>query len=354
MHRFTYLFLILFSQLTWSLEIQFGPEFTFGKLDGSKPDLQLVIGRMRRHLVNGQPRGAKFRYYPSKTGTARFQSPNGWSFTVTEDSGVIEVLMKPMTVEMYDQHKDDIQDAIFASAANVDHFPLKWHGGGHINFNYQIFKEDPLLFRNFVVDSFNHNELFMGIFGYDTHNALSWNIHQRKLEKFRDVIASFDQGNYQFQLSSFVDDLIDSLNRLTFVKDFDWDDRRLIKEHAINLEVTSEGRVEIRAVRPQVSAEMWVRQIRLIRNRLVYLKNLSRPLEIKPIVAMEKIDFVKHLLEPPVDPQEALRSFYVYLTESGEKWQDHTDYLWPKWIETGEVQKFERSLDCAGVLIAQL
>jgi hypothetical protein len=49
----------------------------------------------------------------------------------------------------------------------------------------------------------------------------------------------------------------------------------------------------------------------------------------------------KHLLQPPIDPQWALRTFYEYVTESGLEWKDHTDYLWPKWITDHEVELFE-------------
>jgi hypothetical protein len=46
------------------------------------------------------------------------------------------------------------------------------------------------------------------------------------------------------------------------------------------------------------------------------------------------------VLNPPVDPQQALQAFHQYVTESGLRWEDHQDYLWPRWISSGEVERF--------------
>ena len=343
--RIIILLIILLSPRAWAIDIEFGPEFTFGRLDDNPPDVRMMQGRMDVHLIRGQEKGAKFRRKVLSTDPAvRYYSPNGWNATVDDDQGVIEVQMKPMTVELFEHFKNDIQDAIFASAANIDHWPLLWRGGGHINLSFSTFKNNPLLFRNFIVDCYNHNELFMGAFGYDTHNAMSWNVHPARRAGLEKTIELFDHGNY-FSAVNFAEDLEKNVNVTDVEPVMLWgtEELRIQKEFAINFIWVREGRLEIRAVRPQASVDVWVRQIRLIKKRLEYLEKLKEPLAIDPKVEVQPIDLEKHMLEPPVNPQDAMKAFYTYVTEAGEDWADHRDYLWPKWGWDGEIKKFEKS-----------
>lgn len=341
---------------TFALDVIFGPEFTFAPPQGGQAFRGAVLRQMWNHLVKGQKAGAKFSKKDIDDDFTKFQSPNGWSFTVSLDPGVVEVQMEPMTVEMFDHFKSDIQDAIFASASNVGYFPARFTGGGHINISCDEFRKNPLLFRNFIVDMFNHNELFMGVFGYDTHNAISWYLknQRHKLEK---VIQDFDNGRYTDGFETFAVDLEKVLNTSAdrFVKI--WDDRplekqlrslkmRTAKAHMINFEhIKTQNRLEIRAIRPQTNINTWVRQIRLIRNRLKYLERFKTgiPLDIQTPVEAIDLENKEHQFYPPVRAQDALRAFYIYVTESGEKWLDHRDYLWPDWIKDGELKKFEES-----------
>lgn len=344
----------------WALNIVFGPEFTFAPENGRVPveaDIDSLERWMWNHLVKGQKAAARFSKRTLDEGDyVQFQSPNGWSFTLSSDPGVIEIQMLPMSVEMFDRFKADIQDAIFASASNIRFFPSRFTGGGHINMSCQEFKKNPLLFRNFIVDLFNHNELFMGIFGYDTNNAIPWYLKNRN-DAFKEVIARFDSGRYEEDFNQFVTDLELAMNTTAdrFIKY--WDIRppeaqmiepkkRSAKGHMVNLEnIITEDRFEIRAVRPQASMDVWVRQIRLFKERLEFLAKNKTAIPIEPLVRVAAIDFEgrKHHLNPPVRAEDALRAFYVYVTESGLKWQDHRDYLWPDWIENGELERFENS-----------
>jgi hypothetical protein len=38
-----------------------------------------------------------------------------------------------------------------------------------------------------------------------------------------------------------------------------------------------------------------------------------------------------------------MHAFHQYVIESGERWEDHKDYLWPKWISDGHVKRYERT-----------
>jgi hypothetical protein len=356
----------------WSEPI-FGPEMTFIKWNPETEKFESLqedklhkvikyVFHLHNHLIINQPPAEQFR----KSGMPPlyiFTSPDGWDFMVTTDPGVVEIKMSPETALFFEQHASNIQDAIFTSAHAVNLYPALFTGGGHISIGKKIFEDDALLFRNFLVDFFNHAELSMGIMGYDTNNALPLNmLHPARIEIFKSAIQKFDR-NYNpapqqksTQLETLRKDLVDFFDSSGPRDAYIWKNpgaSRAAKFHAFNLgnfwTTTSAARVEIRSVRPQTSFDVFVRQIRLFRNRLKYLKRIDQPIPFKPGVRVNlgRPGFDDNF-DPPVDPQEALRAFYKYVRESGENWQDHRDYLWPAWVHPlepveSELSRFERS-----------
>lgn len=341
-------------------ELKFGPEFSLADLeyDGSSVKFRAVLERMTSHLVVHQPEGGKFtyrkaeneaNYYYASADTHFFGSPNGWWFDFFVEGHTngqtLEVRMSPATVEYFKHFKDDMQDAIFISAANERVFPPMFRGGGHINISDTAF-DSGLLFRNFIVDTMiNHNELFMGVFGYDTNNALPfWMLPREVQTKVIDLIGRFDRRD--LKAKEFVSLLSDTLIQCSDEFAAKWRGLNSLRSkfNAINFSrFLDKNRLEIRAVRPQASMDVWVRQIELFEARLRYLDKIQYRIPIGKKVPVHPLKVEKHLLQPPIDPQLALRSFYQYVTESGLEWKDHTDYLWPKWIADHEVEIFERS-----------
>lgn len=329
--------------------LRFGPEFTFCDLETAGSEkFSKTVQIMTNHLVHGQPEGAKF-----KVEKRIFSSPNGWWFEWMQEGAnekigiVMEIKMFPAPAEYFRRFKDDMQDAIFASAANAGLFPALFRGGGHINISSSAFDTD-LFLRNFLVDLMNHNELFMGVFGYDTNNALPFALIPKSSEiAVRKVIRDFDNGAYKkLGRNKFVSDL--EAARATETDPFlkMWGKVKTVraKHFDFNLgHLQEQRRLELRGVRPQASMDVWLRQIELLEARLKYLDGIKWPIPIKLEVPVEPIDLKNHRLNPPVDPQKALQAFYRYVSESGREWKDHTDYLWPKWITDGEVAKFEKS-----------
>lgn len=337
--------------------VKFGPEFTVTRSNSEIDTYLDVYKRMVKHLVEDQPRGARFE---KKKRSFHLTSPNGWWFEAnTEHSaqggGVIEITMSPLEVADYRRFKDDMQDAIFVSAANEGYFPAMFRGGGHINIGTQVLFKNPRLLRNFVVDLLNHNELFMGILNYDTNNALPFQMLKKKTQKaLVAAIANFDRQLLAGrELND--DDLEDFLTALDlalcYSKDpflLDWDLAPPIryKHHAVSFIHTGmleTSRIELRGVRPQASMDVWIRQIDLFQHRLDYLEKMTELLPIRTVVPITKIKLSKHRLNPPIEAKDALRAFYRYVTKSGLKWQDHRDYLWPNWITDGSLEKFEAS-----------
>jgi hypothetical protein len=310
---------------------------------------------MKGHLVNGQPEGAKFRTEYSNAGTTFF-SPNGWSFQVTLDPGVVEIKMSPMTVSAFKKFKDDIQDAIFVSAANEGLIPWQYLGGGHINIGVSVFGDDLLLARNFIVDFWNHNELAMGVLGYDTNNAPPLLLQTESTQRaVRNLIDAFDRFGFDSTappvarfFAQFKDTFIGLPRVMALWNREDSSSKYMDVNFNRSYVDVRMSRLEIRCVRPQANIEVWINQIELFEARIAYLRKFHVPIPIRPRVPMvEPLKMMMgdngHVLSPPVDPQLALKSFYKYVSESGLNWSDHRGYIWPRWIVEGELDKFEQS-----------
>lgn len=342
--------LLLFAAAAFSLPVTFGAEFTFYH---PKRSWGVVRSRMMQHLLKDQPKGEQFSLEyclgTQSEKSEKFVSPNGWWFAIERDQGgVAEVKTIPAHVEYYRHYESDMQDAIFASAATEGFFPALYLGGGHINIGLQELAKNPLLLRNFIVDLINHNELFLGIFNYDTNNALSFSLYDSGIRLYyREIIEDFDQGRitdpYRLlaQLNLVQKGMYDVFQRA-------WDNKfNRLKSFAVNFTHAKEGpkgRIEIRAVRPQAGMDAFIRQIDLFQHRIDYLERLDKPIPIAPLVPLVPTDLWLHKLSPPVSAQLALRSFYKYVRESRLKWQDHRDYLWPGWMTGGELKRFESSV----------
>lgn len=357
---------------------KFGPEFTFSNANASGYDgntlvQQQIIDRMHQHLVESQPEGAKFNH----KSTTQFKSPNGWEFTVSVDVEVVEVQMEPMTAADFEKYQADIQDAIFVSAHNEKAFPSLFLGGGHINVDLGYFaKKPPLLLRNFLVDRINHTELAMGIMNYDTNNAIPYGLMPAAIAEIQKTLKSFDageMGDIHIPSWSTVEKLIAgfasaSIGHDRRIRGLWGSPGRGSKASEISFEDTrgtdyKNRRIEIRAVRPQQSAQMWVNQIKLIRDRIFFLKTIDKPIPLQPFMPVAQDGEIHHIkLDPPMTAHQALVQFYSYVRETGHRWEDHRDYIWPEWKngkvgEAGpsELEKFENSSwfkgeQCRGLL----
>jgi hypothetical protein len=359
----------------------FGPEFTFfgpSTFDPSGKYLNLGISPLNkfgwaaeRHLVKGQPEGAQFTMIRGVS-YFEFASPNKWRFTASTDSGVIEVKMLPMTVSGYEHFQSDIQDAIFVTAANQELFPGLFLGGGHINMDAKYLLRRPLLMRNFLADLLvNHVELFMGIFGYDTNNSLPqimasedmYSVIKGAFDQF-DSVPSPTAAHIEVLYKTISDRLHGAIRDPYEIY---WEDpidrgsnprnRKFVAVNLLHLFDEDAARLELRAVRAQTSMDVWIRQIRLLRNRLRYLSTFHRPIPIKlhfDLSGLPKLGgtaTAAHAMQPPISAAQALEHFRSFVEESGERLEDHLDYVWPKWITDGDVARYlQKTNNCDSAL----
>jgi hypothetical protein len=336
----------------WDPGPAFGPEFTFYRPGAEAPDL---ISHVQKHLVESQPAGAEFQRSENT-----FSSPNGWNFTVKQDGlDILEVTVTPMVVADYERFSSDLQDAIFVSAQKLNMWPALFRGGGHINMDLEYFRERPILLRNFLVDQVNHSEISLGIMNYDTNNAVPI-ATPVLLEQFKNAIQVFDYDITQTPIGTYaLDSLLKALYTNFYYASSDfpiWGHQWIGKHSSISFSRAifarkPQTRIELRSVRPQTSINAWIRQIKLFRDRIRFLDrtfgNQLIPIEIRvPILPMNQS---ARKLVPPVNPQDALREFYIFVRESGHPWSDHRDYLWPVWTirqegqSSSELERFESS-----------
>lgn len=377
---FSFLYAHAQSHITDWVEPIFGPEFTFAKLNAlngkiespKERDANNYISWLLQHLITNQSKNDQFLFSIddselSTTSIGRtdeldiphyiFESPEGWGFTVTSDPGVLEIKMPPKTNLFYSAHSANMQDAIFQSAHRVGLYPALFQGGGHVNIGKNIFEHDVLLFRNFLVDLINHSELALGIMNYDLKNAAPiLMLDTETLKRLRVAIDDFDRQYSQKieEQKSQLDFLAKRVHGLLYHSRYRHDMLSERGKHTAFSLIEFSTRFEIRSVRPQANFDVFVRQTRLFRNRLNYLKQIKRPIPVHPHIHVYSDELIandqKYFFTPPVDPQAALRAFYSYVTEAGELWQDHRDYIWPAWVnplnktlEESELYKFEQS-----------
>lgn len=289
-----------------------------------------------------------------------FVTPDNVKFWLGVDPAILEIGTSPMTLQEFKTHKDQIQKMIFDDTKSIGLEPQLFAGGGHINIGLEQFHNKRLLLLNFLIDFYNHPELSMGVFGYDTNNAINlrqalYNIQKLYMD-FQHLARVRDRSYYAF--------LLKLETRLTpaiadpFFKY--WSAQRpsanleayrggnVAIQLRNNTEKMSGYRIEIRAVRPQASADQWIRMIELLQARINYLEQFDEllPIKKKPLRIQHKGPLKNLLWNPPVDEQQALENFHKYVTESGLDWKDHQDYLWPNWkTEGGALDQFNDKLE---------
>lgn len=347
----------------------FGPEFTFSDPTVTPDDFDAFriydfLNLVKIRFIQIQPEGSKFLIEGDW-----IISPNNWAFYTSTDPGVVEVNTDPLTVAKFEKYAVEMQDAIFGSAARIGLYPQPFLGGGHINIDFEYLRRRPLLFRNFLADLLvNHAELFMGIFGFDTNNALPLIMSSKSaFAAIARAFEAFDTGsdpdlNKLEELIAAIEDIITSFDTDPYMEAWHGENdlQRSEKYYSVrmNLKEDSASTIELRGVRPQKSMDVWIRQIRLLRNRLRYLDRLNVPVPLKLPFNIDK-SFPrsgkvskKQMLNPPISARTALKNFKIFVEESGETIEDHLDYVWPDWHSNAKVAEFilENGLGCEELL----
>ncbi len=235
-----------------------------------------------------------------------FPEDNFW-VQISTDPSVIEIQTKPSTVAEYKKSRVHM-DRLFSVGEAVGIKPHSFNGGGHIHMDIKsAFGNDVKLFRNFLVDFMNHQELGGdGVLGGDFQNAP----HLSELEKFqrrefRKVIGEFDSG----EINS-IRELTDAINKRVYRGNpAGWGPTE--KYQALNLLRAlledGESTVEFRGIDPQRDFDEFLKQINLFEKRIEFLKKNDGILELLDLAKMSNAD--------------RLSAFRSYVEESKLKWK---------------------------------
>jgi hypothetical protein len=244
----------------------------------------------------------------------RVEFKDGFWVQISTDVAVVEIQTKPSTVTEYNAAKPHLE-RLFKAGAETGLTPdPKFKQGGHIHMDFaSAFGDDHRLFRNFLVDFMNHQELGGGgVFGSDPKNAphLSLLTDEQK-SVFMDLIDRFDRGEIKTgrELAKKI------IQNVYHDNPAHWSPFH--KYHALNLSrVPDTGNfstVEFRALSAQQSPDEFLKQTGLFEARLEFLKKLDRNL---PLVGFR-----------PLSLEGKVGAFRSYVEESGLDWNDYKPLL---------------------------
>ncbi len=279
--------------------------------------------------------------------------PDGWWYAITIDPLVVEIIAKPLTLKDAVRMRDRLQRDIWDHARlrvrtfstekadeNVGLTPHEEIGGGHIHFDVKTaFGNDALLFRNFIVDFSNHPTLALGTLGNSVLNGPPISsLSAEQQQAFSDIIFQFDHAYPRMTIKELSTLITQKVYYKTMGKPgwFGASRHKWVpaeKYQAINItrivnpDVPDEERtMEIRSLRPEKSADDFIRLITLFDTRIQKLKELSKLNKAVPYLRSQARTSVMEK-----DPQRMVDEFYSYVTSSGLNWSDY-EILLPKEI----------------------
>lgn len=119
--------------------------------------------------------------------------PDGFSFMITLDPAVIEVVPKAATLEGFKKLEPVLQKLIFETGKALNQAPQSSYGGGHVHIGISsAFGGNPVLFRNFFVDWLNHPDLMNAFTGSKYNAPTFYDLPADRERAMREVIAEFD------------------------------------------------------------------------------------------------------------------------------------------------------------------
>jgi hypothetical protein len=286
----------------------------------------------------------KYRVFPA------VPSIPGWYFEITLDVGVIEITSKPIPVDRMLGVSEALEELVYHVAQSLKLRPAR---AGHLNLGIvSTFGGDAYLFRNFIVDYFNHPSLTRGVTGYyDKANAP----HPEELEAFerlrlRKILDTASPSAYdpaREGIEVLARRLYDEVYVSTPVF---WDEIGFSpqKYQALNVSsiveqdkkaLNSWPRIELRATAMQKS----VRELQLISTlfaaRIEFLKRRYGPYYGKPLGL---VPYIGHENYHSLSPDAAIADFYRYITEAGLAWNDYKGLVNQKPSYRRALEKFER------------
>jgi hypothetical protein len=329
-------------------QLRFGPEWTLtsDELFASFPlGTPVVTTPYSKKMVSALQAAIESKYasragpkpsYTLKSNHSRWERdafeiryPNGYQITIFSDPGVLEINSAPSSQTTVEKNLSRIQSDIFDEGRKLGLEPGLFAGSGHMHI--ETTKLHPDTVRNFLADYYSHTGLAAGALNEDIYNSIGpGEMPTRNKTLLRKAFSNYDRFkarglNYlvdQIQLSydiRFEDESADYKESGRGV--------RPRKYFAASFKsYPSIGTVEIRAIRPQASAEAYLKLVKMWVARMK-VAEIKRELGIKvPLGSMKSLRG---------DPQAVLADFDHYLEEAGLKLSDYREFVMPYWQNEG-------------------
>ncbi|MCF8060415.1 MAG: hypothetical protein K9K67_14025 [Bacteriovoracaceae bacterium] len=198
--------------------------------------------------------------------------PDGFHFNIGRDQRVIEVTASPISSKDLVTHSQKISNTLLLAGERIGLRPAKHTGGGHLHFDFTgLFQEDRQLFRDFMVDYYNHQFIFSEFFGGEINNApVIGDLPASSQENFQKIIDDFDKS--PFSIYEFIERLNSEVYHQTFNPNYNPSQ----KYQALSLihAYKELGTLEFRSVRPYQSGESVNLIANMIFKRRDHLKSL--------------------------------------------------------------------------------
>ena len=192
-------------------------------------------------------------------------------FAITSDPLVIEIKASPLTVKEFKENMNKLQTLIWDTGKHLGVQPHSRVGGGHIHVDIKTnFGNNTLLQRNFIVDLFNHPELFMGALSLDYLNAppLAF-FPPDQISIIEKALRNFDNNN--LNLDELKERIIEVYRKSKIIEPS-------AKYRAVNF--NHRDTIEVRGFRPQASARHYFDMITLLESRIEFLRGINTPIPL--------------------------------------------------------------------------
>lgn len=309
-----------------------------------------------------------------KLGYSQFkiQHPDGWSFFVSIDPGVVEVQTDPMTAAQIASREGEIQRLIFDVAKETGLY--SHDGAGHIHIGVDsAFGANVLLFRNFLADWLTHSKMAYDIFDADKNNAPTVDmIGEGALGLLKEIFAKFDASQIWSRAAArsgaagFIQmkwlEIRDRMNQPSLETAFKTTPRgreMLDLSKAIlgfvycktcskygppekyqntNLlrmteqQTTEQRTVELRSAPEVRTASQYTSLTRLLQGRINYLSRMKTPLKFE-------------MIKQAAHPNESVDLFFEYASRSGVPWKTVAPLMVQKYRVIGPSSKLNFCAD---------
>ena len=301
----------------------FGPEWTFTNrgLIEEVTNEETIIEEWINHIKKICP---ECRIKGSRVYFTTDKHTDKW-FEINSDPLVLEIQASPLTEKQFKKHKKKLQKLVWDAGELAGVKPHNRLVGGHIHLDIKThFSGNDLLQRNFIVDLFNHPELFMGAFSLDYLNAPPLATLGRKaIEKVRKALEEFDQRKINMKrLKGRISGVYDGSTHSI---------RNGSKYQAVNIDHSDT--IEIRGFRPQESAQHYLDMITLLEKRIQFLKNIKRPITLNVPNYVNQYTFKTtdtnelHRYRTYVPTQKITRVYKEFIKKTGLNWEKYIPYI---------------------------